>query len=99
MNGAVSAVLRNRFSIRTLPYATDIQHIGTEDKRQPRQRRRRRFPGNQTCAGRENRQPGRHQFRRIQAQATTTIKDGNSEIYAALTGDQCAITDIRITNV
>ena len=30
---------------------------------------------------------------------TTTIKDGNSEIYAALTGDQCAITDIRITNV
>ena len=30
---------------------------------------------------------------------TTTIKDGNTEIYAALTGDQCAITDIRITNV
>lgn len=30
---------------------------------------------------------------------TTTIKDGNSEIYAALTGDQCAITDIRIINI
>jgi len=26
----------------------------------------------------------------------TTIKDGNEDIFAALTGDQCAITDIRI---
>ena len=28
---------------------------------------------------------------------TTTIKDGTREIYAAITGDQCAITDIRIS--
>jgi hypothetical protein len=28
----------------------------------------------------------------------TLIKDGQKDIYMALTGDQCAITDIRISN-
>ena len=27
---------------------------------------------------------------------TSMIKDGNETVYAAITGDQCAITDIRI---
>ncbi len=29
---------------------------------------------------------------------TTTIYDGNMQIYVSLTGDQCALTNIRITN-
>ena len=32
----------------------------------------------------------------IYTQLTSTINNGPSEIYAAITGDQCAITDIRI---
>ena len=32
----------------------------------------------------------------IYIQNTTKIKDGNKEIYVALTGDQVALTDIRI---
>ena len=28
--------------------------------------------------------------------STTTIKDGTDSIYVALTGDQCALTNIRI---
>ena len=33
----------------------------------------------------------------IEIKNTTTVKDMNSEIYVALTGDQCAITNIRIS--
>lgn len=32
----------------------------------------------------------------ISIYSTTTIKDGTDSIYVALTGDQCALTNIRI---
>jgi len=33
----------------------------------------------------------------ISIKNVTVIKDKNKEIYASLTGDQCALTDIRIS--
>jgi hypothetical protein len=32
----------------------------------------------------------------IYLENTTTIKDSPSKVYVALTGDRCAITDIRV---
>ena len=34
----------------------------------------------------------------VEINSVSTINDGTKDVYLAITGDQCAITDIRITH-